>query len=64
MIASAQPSVKNFAKGKSENFATAMIEESQYRLPRREQPEPKPKADPATIAYLESLEWRPHGIEW
>ena len=33
-----------------------MIEESQYRLPKHEQSEPQPKADPATIAYLESLE--------
>lgn len=41
-----------------------MIEESQYRLPKQEQSEPKPKADPATIAYLESLEWRPIGVEW
>lgn len=41
-----------------------MIEESQYKLPHREQPEPKPKADPATITYLESLEWRPIGVEW
>jgi len=41
-----------------------MIEESQYRLPHREQPEPKPKADPATISYLESLPWRPFTEEW
>ena len=40
-----------------------MIDESQYRLPKQEQPEPKPKADTATIAYLESLEWRPIGVE-
>ena len=41
-----------------------MIEESQYRLPNQEQSEPKPKADPETLAYLESLPWRPHGVEW
>ena len=41
-----------------------MIEESQYRLPKEEQTKPKPKADPETLAYLESLEWRPHGEEW
>jgi hypothetical protein len=41
-----------------------MIEESQYRLPHREQLKPKPKADPETLAYLESLPWRPHGVEW
>ena len=41
-----------------------MIEESEYRLPKHEQSEHKPKADPATIAYLESLEWRPIGVEW
>jgi hypothetical protein len=41
-----------------------MIEESQYRLPHREQPEPKHKADPETLAYLESLPWRPFDVEW
>ena len=41
-----------------------MIEESQYRLPKQEQPEPKPKSDPATLTYLESLEWRPFTEEW
>jgi hypothetical protein len=41
-----------------------MIEESQYRLPDSEQPKPKPKADPETLAYLESLSWRPIGVEW
>ena len=49
---------------KSEKFATAMIEESQYRLPKQEQPEPKPKDDPATLEYLEALPFRPHGVEW
>ena len=41
-----------------------MIEESQYRLPKHEQPEPKTKADPETLTYLESLPWRPIGVEW
>jgi hypothetical protein len=41
-----------------------MIEESQYRLPDSEQPKQKPKADPETLAYLESLPWRPIGVEW
>ena len=41
-----------------------MIVESDYRLPKQEQPKPKPKADPATIAYLESLPFRPIGVEW
>jgi hypothetical protein len=41
-----------------------MIEESQYRLPDSEQPKPKPKTDPETLAYLESLPWRPIGAEW
>lgn len=41
-----------------------MIEESQYRLPKQEQPKPKRKADPETLAYLDSLPWRPLGVEW
>lgn len=41
-----------------------MIVESDYRLPHAEQPEPKPKDDPATLAYLESLPWRPFTEEW
>ena len=41
-----------------------MIEESQYRLPNQEQPKPKQKADPETLAYLESLPWRPFDVEW
>lgn len=41
-----------------------MIEESQYRLPKEEQTKPKPKADPETLAYLESLPWRPFTEEW
>ena len=41
-----------------------MIEKSQYRLPNNEQPKPKQNADPETLAYLESLPWRPIGVEW
>ncbi len=41
-----------------------MIVESDYRLPKHEQPETKPKADPATLAYLESIPWRPFTEEW
>lgn len=41
-----------------------MIEESDYELPKSEQPKPKPKADPKTLEYLESLPWRPFGMEW
>ena len=41
-----------------------MIEEQDYRLPHTEQSKQKPKADPATLAYLESLPWKPHGVEW
>ena len=48
----------------SQQKEVPMIEESQYRLPKHEQPEPKTKADPETLTYLESLPWRPVGIEW
>ena len=41
-----------------------MIEESEYKFPHKEPDKPKPKADPATLAYLESLPWRPIGVEW
>ena len=41
-----------------------MIEESDYRLPKKKQSEPKLKADPETLAYLESLPWRPFCVEW
>ena len=41
-----------------------MIEESDYRLPGKQKQEPKQKADPATLAYLEALPWRPIGVEW
>ena len=41
-----------------------MIVESDYRLPKQSDPEPKPKADPETLAYLESLPWRPFTEEW
>jgi len=49
---------------KSEEFATAMIEENDYRLPRKRQPKEPPKADPATLEYLDSLPYRPIGGEW
>jgi hypothetical protein len=41
-----------------------MIDECDYRLPHKQQDKPKPKADPSTLAYLEGLGWRPHGVEW
>ncbi len=46
-----------------------MIEESQYKLPQPEQPkherteEEQRQAD-ETLEYLESLPFRPHGVEW
>ena len=41
-----------------------MIEEQDYKLPTPKQPKPKPKADPETLAYLESLPWQPYDVEW
>jgi hypothetical protein len=41
-----------------------MIDEQDDRLPKQEQPEAKPKADPATLDYLEHLPWRPFDVEW
>ncbi len=41
-----------------------MIDESEYMFPHKELDKPKPKADPATLEYLEALPWRPHGVEW
>ena len=44
-----------------------MIEPEDYRLPeKQEKPKPKqkPKVDPATLTYLESLPWRPITCEW
>ena len=40
-----------------------MIEPEDYKMPGK-QPEPKPKADPETLAYLNSLPWQPFGIDW
>jgi len=40
-----------------------MIEPEDYRLPTK-QTNNKPKADPATLEYLEALDWRPLGVEW
>ena len=48
----------------SEKFATAMIEESDYKLPRKRQKEKRVEADPATLEYLDSLPYRPIGGEW
>ena len=41
-----------------------MIDESEYKFPHKESDKHKPKADPETLAYLESLPWRPIGEEW
>lgn len=41
-----------------------MIEESEYEFPHKEPDKPKPKADPATLEYLEALPFRPIGAEW
>lgn len=41
-----------------------MIEQEDYKLPRHEQPKPRPKADPKTMEYLESLPWKPFTSEW
>ena len=41
-----------------------MIDECDYRLPNKQPKREPPKADPETLAYLESLPWRPHGVEW
>ena len=42
-----------------------MIVESDYRLPHAEQlKQEQPKADPATLEYLEVLPFRPIGVEW
>jgi hypothetical protein len=41
-----------------------MIEPEYYQFPHEEPKQQPPKADPETLAYLEALPWRPHGIEW
>ena len=42
-----------------------MIEPEYYRLPNKQTDnKPKPKSDPETFAYLESLPWRPFDVEW
>ena len=42
-----------------------MIEPEDYRLPTKQtNDKPKPKADPETLVYLESLPWRPFDVEW
>ena len=30
----------------------------------KQEPKPKVKVDPETLAYLEGLPWRPIGVEW
>jgi len=41
-----------------------MIEPEDYKMPGKQQEKIKPKADPETLAYLESLPWRPFDVEW
>ena len=42
-----------------------MIEPEYYRLPNKQTDnKSKPKADTATLEYLEALPFRPHGVEW
>ena len=41
-----------------------MVEPEQYVFPHKESDKHKQKADPETLAYLESLPWRPIGVEW
>ena len=41
-----------------------MIELEDYKLPGKQHEKPKPKADSETLAYLESLPWRPFDVEW
>lgn len=46
-----------------------MIEPEYYKFPHREQPQREPTEEERqqaaeTLAYLESLPWRPHGMEW
>ena len=38
--------------------------EPEDKLPTKQQEQPKPMADPKTLEYLESLPWRPIGVEW
>jgi len=46
-----------------------MIDEQDYRLPKKEQPKREPTDEERrqaaeTLKYLESLPFRPHGMEW
>ena len=46
-----------------------MIEESDYRFPHKKESKHEPTEDEKllaekTLAYLESLPWRPFGVEW
>jgi hypothetical protein len=52
---------------KNEREST-VIDEQDYKLPKQqpkiEQTEDERRRAAETLAYLESLPWRPHGIEW
>lgn len=41
-----------------------MIEEQDYKLPTKQRKKPKAKVGPETLAYLDSLPWRPFDVEW
>lgn len=46
-----------------------MIDECDYRLPRKQELKQEPTEEEKrqaaeTLAYLESLPWRPIGVEW
>ena len=41
-----------------------IVKENDRHLRDKEKNKPKPKADDATLAYLEALPWRPFGVEW
>lgn len=46
-----------------------MIDPEFYKFPHREQPRREPTEEERrqaaeTLEYLESLPWRPHGMEW
>ena len=38
--------------------------EPEDKLPTKQQEQLKPETDPKTLEYLESLPWRPIGVEW
>ena len=46
-----------------------MIEPEDYKLPHKQEPkkeqtEEEKRQTAETLVYLESLPWRPHGVEW